>query len=213
MPTVLCYGDSNTYGTMPMTSREAEGRYPVDRRWTAVLGRELGAGWTVVVEGLPGRTTVHDDPIEGAHKNGGRYLLPCLQSHRPLDAVVLMLGTNDLKARFSLPAEDIADGIGALLEIVAGAAAGSAGRTPRILLVAPPPLARLDMFAGMFTGGTEKSLRLAGLYAALAARRGVEFLDTSQVIRSSDVDGIHFDADALEPLGQVIAGRLRQMLG
>src|SRR5262245_18689824 len=106
MPTVLCYGDSNTHGTPPMSDMADQGRYPADQRWTGVLRRELGAGWTMIEEGLPGRTTVHDDPIEGVHKNGRRYLLPCLESHRPLDAIVLMLGTNDLKARFSLPAED-----------------------------------------------------------------------------------------------------------
>lgn len=213
MPTVLCYGDSNTHGTMPMTDRESGGRYPAERRWTEVLRWELGAGWNLIAEGLPGRTTVHDDPVEGAHKNGRRYLLPCLQSHGPLDMVALMLGTNDLKARFSLPAEDIADGVAALLDIIAGAAAGPDGRAPRVLLVAPPPLGKLDMFAAMFTGGAEKSRRLGGLYAALAKRRGIAFLDAGSVIRSSDVDGIHFDADALEPLGRALAENLRGMQG
>ncbi len=211
MPTVLCYGDSNTYGTKPMIDLAGQDRYGAEARWTGVLRRELGSGWTVIDEGLPGRTTVHDDPIEGRHKNGRTYLLPCLESHRPLDAIVLMLGTNDLKARFSLPAEDIAYGIGALLNIIGRAEAGPHGRAPKLLLIAPPPLGRLGFLAGMFTGGAEKSRRLAPLYAEIAAGCGAEFLDAGQIIRSSDGDGIHFDEAALEPLGQAVAARLKHM--
>jgi lysophospholipase L1-like esterase len=211
MPTLLCFGDSNTYGTKPMTDRDRQERYGPDQRWTGILRRELGAGWTVIDEGLPGRTTMHDDPLEGAHKNGRRYLQACLESHRPLDAIVLMLGTNDLKARFSLPPEDIADGVDKLLQIILAAEAGPGGRPPRVLVLAPPPLGKLDLLAGMFSGGTEKSRRLAPLYAAIADRRGVDFLDTGPVIRSSDIDGIHFDLDALEPLGQAVAARLKHL--
>ncbi|MGO4839576.1 GDSL-type esterase/lipase family protein, partial [Rhizobiaceae sp. 2RAB30] len=95
MRSVLCFGDSNTHGQVP-------GMGPLDRygphvRWPGVLRAELGAGWHVIEEGLSGRTTVRDDPIEGAHKNGRTYLRPCLQSHASLDLVILMLGTNDLK--------------------------------------------------------------------------------------------------------------------
>ena len=93
---VLCYGDSNTYGTIPAS----EGRFPRDVRWPGVLADELGAGWHVIEEGLGGRTTVFDDPIL-PDRNGRRYLMPCLLSHAPLHAVVISLGTNDLKARFA----------------------------------------------------------------------------------------------------------------
>lgn len=211
MPIVLCYGDSNTHGTKPMRDLATQDRYGPEERWTGVLRRELGAGWTVIDEGLPGRTTVHDDPIEGEHKNGRRYLLPCLESHGPVDLVTLMLGTNDLKARFSLPASDIAIGIEVLLEIIAASGAGPGGAAPKVLLIAPPPLARLDLFADMFTGGTEKSRRLGDLYAAVAKRHGTAFLDAGTVIKTSDGDGIHFDADALVPLGQAVAANLKRM--
>src|SRR6185312_8487577 len=118
MRTVLCFGDSNTHGTRPMVSLEDDSRFDRSTRWPGVVEARLGDGWRVVEEGLPGRTTVHDDPIEGFHKNGQRYLQACLESHKPLDAIVLMLGTNDLKARFNLPASDIAAGAGVLLGII-----------------------------------------------------------------------------------------------
>ena len=102
MKTILCYGDSNTYGLKPDSSQ----RYPRDVRWTGILQKKLGEDYYVIEEGLSGRTTLWDDPIE-EHKNGKTYLLPCLESHSPINLVVLMLGTNDLKTRFSLTPFDL----------------------------------------------------------------------------------------------------------
>ena len=56
---VLCFGDSNTYGYDPAR----DGRYGEDERYPMVLQDLLGDGWSVVEEGLPGRTAVFDDPI------------------------------------------------------------------------------------------------------------------------------------------------------
>ena len=97
MKTILCYGDSNTWGYNPATTE----RSSRDERWTGILRRELDDGYLVIEEGLNGRTTVWDDPIEG-YKNGKEYLIPCLETHKPLDLVIIMLGTNDLKVRFSV---------------------------------------------------------------------------------------------------------------
>ena len=95
MKRILCYGDSNTWGYDPATQE----RFDRATRWTGVLRTTLGDGYEILEEGLNGRTTVWDDPIEG-YKNGHTYLVPCLETHRPVDLVVLMLGTNDLKKRF-----------------------------------------------------------------------------------------------------------------
>ena len=112
--TILCYGDSNTWGSDPET-RE---RFPEDVRWPGVLRKRLDEEYRVIEEGLPGRTTVRDDPIEGGHKNGRTYLMACLESHRPLDLITLMLGTNDLKARFGSSASDIAQGAASLADMM-----------------------------------------------------------------------------------------------
>ena len=152
MKVVLCYGDSNTWGSDPATSE----RFAWDQRWTGVLRQSLGSGYYVVEEGLNGRTTVWDDPIEG-YKSGKEYLIPCLETHRPIDLVVLMLGTNDLKQRFSLPTSDIAAGIETLVKIIQQNGVSPDGTAPKILLMAPPPLAKLTEYADMFEGGTAKS--------------------------------------------------------
>src|SRR5215217_6037211 len=104
MKTIVCYGDSNTWGSDPVT----RGRFAPDVRWTGVLLQELGAGYRVIEEGLGGRTTIVDDPIS-PFRNGRDYLIPCLESHRPFDLVTIMLGTNDLKHRFNGSASDIAE--------------------------------------------------------------------------------------------------------
>ncbi|MGB5733865.1 MAG: GDSL-type esterase/lipase family protein [Thiohalocapsa sp.] len=100
MKSFLCYGDSNAWEMAPMATVTSATRYLPNERWPSVLRDKLGPDFSVIAEGLNGRTTVFDDPIDGAHKNGRTYLLPCLESHAPLDLVIIMLGTNDLKSRF-----------------------------------------------------------------------------------------------------------------
>ncbi|MCX5493121.1 SGNH/GDSL hydrolase family protein [Kaistia dalseonensis] len=213
MKTVLAYGDSNTWGAA--TVPRPDERYSFEERWTGIAQATLGPDWRLIEEGLPGRTTVHSDPVEGAHMNGKDYLLPCLRSHRPLDVVVIMLGTNDLKARFSVPAQDIAAGAAALIKVIRQAEAGRLAGVPNILLVAPPPL--LDFhgerqeFAAMLEGGYEKSLLLGATYAAVAKANDVAFLDAGPLIRSSAFDGVHFDPDAHQVLGRAIGEKVRSL--
>ena len=210
MKTILCFGDSNTFGTS--TRPGDDERYLPNERWPGVLQARLGAAWTVIAEGLPGRTTVHSDPIEGLWMNGSAYLMPCLKSHRPLDAVAIMLGTNDLKARFGVSPPEIARGVGELLRIVGHSESGPAGRAPKSLVICPPPLAdtfgEKSEFVDIFAGGREKSLRLTPAYAAVAKEYGAEFLNAGDVIRSSRFDGIHFDADQQRLLGHTVAEKI-----
>ena len=208
MRTVLCYGDSNTWGYDPST----QGRYPRQVRWPGVLRRELGEGYLVTEEGLNGRTTVWDDPIEG-YKNGRSYLIPCLETHKPIDLVVILLGTNDLKMRFSVSAFDIANGAGVLVDVVQKSAAGPGDRAPQVLLLAPPPVSRLSDFAEMFEGAGPKSRRFAAHYRRVAEERGCEFLDTSEWIVSSDLDGIHLEESEHAKLGKAVARKVKALLG
>jgi lysophospholipase L1-like esterase len=204
---VLCYGDSNTWGYSP----ESKERFPREVRWTGVLSKSLGAGYTVIEEGQNGRTTVWDDPVE-QHKNGLTYLLPCLESHHPLDLVVLMLGTNDLKIRYSVSAMDIGWSIRNLVTAIQKSEFGPSGAAPLVLLVAPPPLAKLSEFAELFNGGAEKSRKVAGRYAEIAAEKGCAFLDAGRIIRTSDLDGVHFEAAEHRKLGEAVAREVKRLL-
>jgi lysophospholipase L1-like esterase len=207
MKTVLCYGDSNTWGYDPVS----QDRFARDERWPGVLRQELGEEYLVIEEGQGGRTTVWDDPIEG-YKNGKEYLIPCLETHQPLDLVVIMLGTNDLKKRFSVSAFDIANSVGVLVDVVYKSAAGPNGSVAKVLVLAPPPVARLTGFAEMFEGAEAKSRKFSEHYRRIAQEKGCELLDTAQVIVSSDLDGIHFEKSEHQKLGRAVAARVREIL-
>jgi lysophospholipase L1-like esterase len=208
MKRVLCYGDSNTWGYDPVT----KDRFDQSKRWTGVLSRVLGSEYTIIEEGLNGRTTVWDDPIEG-YKNGRDYLIPCLETHRPLDLVIIMLGTNDLKKRFSLSAFDIAQGAGVLVKVVQGSRAGIGCNAPPVLLLAPPPTTALSDYAEMFEGAESKSRKFPEQYRRVAQETGAAFLDTSTVIVSSPLDGIHFETDEHQKLGQAVASKVNELMG
>ena len=207
MSVIVVFGDSNTWGYDPATG----GRFPRAQRWPTVLQRELGPDFEVIAEGLNGRTTVHNDPIE-PYRCGSDALAPCLMSHAPLDLVILALGCNDLKRRFSVSAFDIAEGAARLIFLARAYGEGPQGAAPKILLIAPPPIAKLTEYAEMFEGGPEKSRLLGDRFRAVAEREGVAFLDAGQVIRCSDLDGIHYEADQHDLLGRAAAKAVRSAL-
>ncbi|MBT3318512.1 MAG: SGNH/GDSL hydrolase family protein [Clostridia bacterium] len=207
MKTVLCYGDSNTWG---YRADNAE-RFDRDVRWTGVMSVILGDGFAVIEEGLNGRTTVFDDPIEG-HKNGETYLTPCLDTHAPIDLVVIMLGTNDLKIRFSLCAYDIAGGMEKLIRIIKASESGIGHAPPKILLMSPAPVGKLTDFAEMLEGAVEKSQGLKRYYQDIAERYECAFFDIGSVAKSTDIDGIHFDEAAHKAIGQSVAKIVQEVL-
>jgi len=206
--TILCYGDSNTWGYVPASGE----RFPEDVRWPGVLARELGGGFRVIEEALNGRTTVRDDPVE-EDKNGKDYLRPCLESHRPLDLVIVALGVNDLKARFFASASDVADGAGVLVSIAQRSGTAPDGGPPAVLLAAPPPVGRLTELAEMFAGAGEKSKEFARQYRRVAQKYGCGLLDAGELVRPSDLDGIHLEAGEHRKLGEAAATRVKEMFG
>lgn len=204
---ILCFGDSNTRARNPVNGDT----YKRDENWTGVLQKALGNEYYIIKEGLGGRTTVWDDPIEG-YKNGKDYLIPCLASHQPLDLVIILLGTNDLKARFSVPASDIALGAGVLIDIVKKSGSGRDGKAPKVLLLIPPPLGKVADSNPMFEGGRKKSLEFPEHYGNIAKLYGCECFDTSTVIKSSDIDGVHFEKDEHKKLGEAVAKIVKKIL-
>jgi lysophospholipase L1-like esterase len=220
MSVILCYGDSNTWGfnieAWSAKGNAAQPRFPAQVRWPGILAAELGPGHSVIEEGLNGRTTVFDDPVEGKHKNGSRYLLPCLESQAPVDLVVLCLGVNDVKLRFAAPACDIAEGAASLARTILASGAGPGGSGPRVLMVAPVPLGKgiaSSPFGEMFgfEKGREKSLGFSKHYEAEAKRLGLAFLDAGAIVEAHPFDSLHLSAASHRSLGLAIAAKLREM--
>ena len=206
--TLLIYGDSNTHGTLPLPDLDSSRRMAKADRWTTHLAALLPE-WEVIAEGQPGRTTVHDDPIEGPHRNGLTVLPAILESHAPVDVVAVMLGTNDLKPRFAVNAGDIALSLGRLVRLIRASGCGLEGTAPQILLVAPPPILETGCLTGIFAGGAVKSQALAPAIASLAARLQVPFLDAGAVIEVSALDGVHYDTKAAPALARACASAIR----
>jgi lysophospholipase L1-like esterase len=219
MKTVLCYGDSNTFGWKPIKFDPLDTpvtfgqcRFDRDKRWSGIMANELGEKYSIIEEGLPGRTTVWSDPVEGEDKNGEKYLLPCLLSHAPIDLILLMLGTNDLKMRFSVTAFDIAMSIGALIGIIKGSSTSSEGKSPKILVISPPPLGKLSEFSEFLTGGTEKSKKFANYYQRISKQLECEYFDAGKVIKSSGIDGVHFEEAEHAKLGRALADKVKTII-
>jgi lysophospholipase L1-like esterase len=210
LPVVLCYGDSNTHGADPAGG----GRFARDVRWPGVLASLLEGEARVIEEGLNGRTTVRDDPYSPG-RNGLDYLLPCLDTHMPIEVLVIMLGTNDLKVTFGLAPSDIAAGAAALVDAALASACGPDGGPPRILLVAPPALGApsdvMDLWG--FAGAHERNGALPRLYRTAALRSGVAFLDASAIVAADPADGVHLSAESHRTLAHAVAEAVRPLLG
>jgi lysophospholipase L1-like esterase len=207
--TILCFGDSNTWGFVPGGNGA---RFPLDVRWPGVLQELLGEGYRVIEEGLSGRTTVHDNPLV-PYRSGRDYLLPCLQSHQPLDLVVIFLGTNDLSDRYSLPPLDIARGAFVLAALAAASACGPENGAPAVLVLGLPRLGTSDALRETMAGATAKAADLPRCFALASEEAGIPLLDLAEVTSYSDVDGIHLDADAHRAVAEAVAGAVRAQLG
>ncbi len=213
---ILCFGDSLTWGWMPVRGVVPTTRYPYAQRWTGVAAARLGEGFELIEEGLSGRTTNLDDPAD-PRLNGSAYLPSALASHFPLDLVVLLLGTNDTKTCFYRSPYDIAYGMSKLL-VQVGTSAGGVGTAypaPRALVVAPPALAEMtDPWLQLtFDGASRaKSRELASQYEALAGFFKVDFLDAGQILTTDGVDGVHLTPDNNRALGTAIADKIRTIL-
>lgn len=214
MKTILCFGDSNTWGFIPESITESHSRrHPHDVRWTGVLARELGGHFRVIEEGQNGRTTVHDDPFVPV-RNANAILPAMLESHKPLDLVVMMLGTNDLKNVYGVSPSEIAIGVKILAQTILASDAGLAGRAPRLLILCPPAIGQLSHLPDLdakFTDAQTRSLELPKHYESVASALGCAYFNTQEAITPSIADGIHLNAPAHQALGIALAAKVKSI--
>lgn len=211
MKTILCYGDSLTFGADPDT----EGRHEFEDRWPSVLEAGLGGQARVIAEGLGGRTTAFDDDTLAADLNGVRVLPVMLKSHEPLDAVVVMLGTNDLKIYTGGGALGAAMGMKRIVRLIQGFPFDHQEAPPKVVMVSPPlPVATDHADLGpMFAGAPQEARQLAGHYKRAAEELGAAFFDAAGVAEATPLDGVHLNAANTRALGAALVPVLRDVLG
>jgi len=214
MKTILAYGDSLTYGADP-----ADGpRHAYEDRWPTALEKALDGKARVIAEGLGGRATAYDDWTAGVDRNGARILPVLLASHAPLDLVIIMLGTNDIKPYVAGSAASAARGARRLVELTRGHFAGTGEAVPQIILVSPPHAAETDneIMASNFGGLAHllaESRDFARHYRRHAEETGVAFFDAASVAHADPHDGVHLDPANTRAIGTGLAPLVKQILG
>ncbi|MDD2980639.1 MAG: SGNH/GDSL hydrolase family protein [Hespellia sp.] len=207
MKNILCFGDSNTYGYIP----DESGRFDSDTRWTGRLQKMLGEEYHIIEEGLCGRTSVFQDDLREGRR-GIDVVGVAVESHNPLDMLIVMLGTNDCKTRYGASAEVIAKGVEELIE----KAKSFAAKELKILVVSPILLKEgvgADGFDPEFDAHSELvSRKLSKAYRAVAESHGYDFLDAAKVSEASERDREHMDAVGHEALAEAILKKIQQML-
>lgn len=211
---IVCFGDSNTWGFNPKSG----GRFPEGIRWTSIMGSRLGDEYVVIEEGLCGRTTVWDDKIENV-ASGKSYIATSINTHYPFDLIIIMLGTNDLKSRFSVCSEDIAKSAASLAKCVLlhDYKFIENSKIPKVLLVSPIHVGDciFDTESGymMCSDAYEKSKGFAGHYKKYADILGIDFLDAALYANPSSSDYLHIDKDGQQNLAIAMTKKVKEIIG
>lgn len=211
---IVCFGDSNTWGYNP----ESGLRYSDDIRWAKLLEKKLGGDYRIIEEGQNGRTIANPDPWEWGTKCGMDQILPILESHMPMEALVIMLGSNDLKSKFGLPAPDIAGSLQNMLKSVRGHLRYYLNNPDlKILIIAPPALGdnfASSPFAEFFDADSvvQKSKDISKWFELVAGQFGCEFLDATSQVTAGDVDSLHLSPEGHAKLAELVYQKLKSML-
>lgn len=209
MKQILAFGDSLTWGADPATGE----RHPIEQRWPTALEKELNGTAHVIPEGLGGRTTCFDDHAAPNERNAVKALPMLLGSHYPLDLVIIMLGTNDLKPQLCGYANGAQGGMRRLIQQVQLYPWKTGVQVPKVLIVAPPScrLTR-DNQPPAQNRSIAESQKFSSLYAALASELGTGYFDAGTVAEASAEDGVHLSADTTRTLGVALANPVRELL-
>jgi lysophospholipase L1-like esterase len=210
MKTVLAFGDSLTFGYDAARNT----RHAHADRWPSTLEAGLGGRARVIADGLNGRTTMFDDYATAADRNGTRLLPTALMTHMPLDAVVIMLGSNDLKPFICGAANGAAAGMRRLAQIVR-TFPYDMGEVPALVLVSPPHCGPSERPGGLpaMDRSIAESEKLASLYRQIAQDVGASFFDASTVAKPIGFDGVHLDASATRSIGEALVPIVKKALG
>lgn len=208
---ILCYGDSNTWGYISGSDHQ---RYGNDERWTKILANLLGDKFEIIEEGLNSRTLISNDTRPGKEgKNGYEYLIPCLDTHDPIDLVVLMLGTNELKATYNKSANDIREMLEEyFVKTILSRKSQLKDSYPKLLIVVPPIVNENQEYCkanNKYLGASQKSKELNDIYKDIAERYNCYFLSNQGLETGSD--GVHLTKESHKKLAEKLKEKISQI--
>ncbi len=212
---IMCYGDSNTWGYMA----DGTGRFDTNTRWTTVMGSILGEGYSIVEDGVCGRTSLYSDnewcSVKGEKESS--FLSKTMKKHYPFDMMIIMLGTNDLRPELNLSPKAISENVAHLVERVLNFNYDDGGKPPKIILVSPPHIEKgvstspdASMF-GLGEDSVEKSKEFAEHFKARADELGLYFFDAAPYTKASELDSLHLDEQSHKSLAQAMADFVKSM--
>ena len=211
MKNILIYGASNSWGNIAGTFNPQtmlHQRYEYGIRWPSVVQKLLGADHHIIEASLNGRSTCFDEVgIIRPSRNGLATLPGILEMNYPLDLVIFMLGTNDVKMQYNASVERIVEGMHQLIRVVKSSHFGRNNQAPKVMLMAPPPLVavNLPLFTMSFDeAAVEKSRQLTAHYAKLAEEEDCAFMDAAPYVKVSAKDGIHLEQESHETLAKAV---------
>lgn len=213
MKRILCFGDSLTHGTKPTDESVPRQRYDQSKRWTGLLQSGLETEATIIEEGLPSRTIDKDDARPGKiGRNGSVYLWPCIESHVPLDVVIVWLGTNDTKDMFDASAEEIAASYKQML-VKLRAQLDNDAPGCRIIIMSPPQMNAASEGARSWYGHAQPKLAaLPGLYQQIATELNLDFIDLYPLLGEPAIpDGIHLSEEQNVVVAELVIKKLTEM--
>jgi lysophospholipase L1-like esterase len=205
---IMVFGDSLSWGYQPGTKHL---RFDAQTRWPGRLQNLLGEGYEVIEEALNSRGIEHDDSRPG--KEGRRaldYIMACLDSHDPIDIVIVLLGTNELKQEMDMSAEQVGDSMEKLLTIIIDRPSQFRDKGPEVLLVSPPIINEETEYCRVgdkYLGATRKAEELTNVYKRLAANLGISFVALKDI--EPGVDGVHITADGHAKVAELISAKLK----
>ena len=216
MKNILCYGDSNTWGLNPEWGKTGVRRLPWEVRWTGRLQTELGIDYRIIEEGLNGRSTVFDDPTAPG-RNGLEFFPVCIESHLPLDLIIISLGTNDTKIVLNANEYSIAAGMEMLIKAAKNPFLYTNHAAPEILIAVPVPLgegiSERTSADSIDAVSVAKSKNLAGYYEDLSLLYDCHYIDLGQYAAASKADHVHLDGQAHARIAQAIGRKIEEILG
>ena len=180
---ILCLGDSNTHGYCADPKDNADGgiRFNENERWTCRLQTALG-----------------DESMDALS-----VCYALLKSHEVIDLLILMLGTNDVKERFGANAACIGAGMERLIQKCKSVDCWG-GKTPNILVVAPPRIKEGFHDEVMGDGCVERSRGVAAQFKMIAERNNVHFFD-AEGCEFNQIDFMHLTRKGHAQLAEKLA--------